>query len=243
VSFSKSAARLIVLLLIVIVFSQLALAACPSRPQFRNELRKALFDFLSNPEKAALTFTEVNSSVKLYIDDPWGGAGANTYCNVTVPQYSQVNFTEVFRKATTNIPDTVVPMCSDGTYFGDCSLRRPLFCAAGRLIDRCGQCGCDAGICLNVGPQIGCCSTGCIGEYKKCANNASITVLNSSDVFRRCLCGNNVESSGYCCSDNWQSTPCQGGLAVRIWPNALPSMQMILRTGITATLQISARHR
>ena len=49
------------------------------------------------------------------------------------------------------LPSSKIPIkldsCSDGTFYGSCSLNKPQYCDNGNLVDRCYFCGCLSGYC------------------------------------------------------------------------------------------------
>lgn len=49
--------------------------------------------------------------------------------------------------------------CSDGTFYGQCSVTKPLYCSSGTLINSCSQCGCPSGQSCNA--TTGSCYTPC----------------------------------------------------------------------------------
>ncbi len=78
--------------------------------------------------------------------------------------------------------------CSDGTVYGDCSSTNPKYCDNGTIIDNCGLCGCDQGVCQEDG---GCviptCSDGT--EYGQCSSTKPKYCDNGTLVDKCTLCG------------------------------------------------------
>jgi parallel beta-helix repeat protein len=84
-------------------------------------------------------------------------------------------------------------ICSDGTFYGECSLQKPKFCMEGTLIDDCVRCGCDSD---NCNPANGACeavpppSGKCVGATKQFACGDSVT--------ESCTLNGHMASAGTC---------------------------------------------
>jgi hypothetical protein len=197
-------------ILMLCLCSIVAAAQCPTQDDFRVSVKKALFLYMSNPQKSAVNFSELNASVSFYLESPSDFViSPNTYCNTA---YNGINLSTVMAKIEQNIPDYVVPACSDGTMYGECSaITQPLLCKSGKLVDKCNitpvagiSCGCPLDDC-NI--STGCCDTGCVGEYGTCNIGP---YYQSTSGFTTCKCGGNVitqignlsadiASQSYCC--------------------------------------------
>lgn len=84
-------------------------------------------------------------------------------------------------------------ICSDGTFFGECSNNKPKYCMEGVLIDDCVRCGCDTnncnastGACEDIPPPNG----KCVGATKQFACGDSVT--------ESCTLNGHMASQGDC---------------------------------------------
>ena len=86
-------------------------------------------------------------------------------------------------------------ICSDGTFFGECSNDKPKYCMEGTLINDCVRCGCDTGncnattkACEEIPPPSGV----CVGATKQFACGDSVT--------ESCTLNGHMASKGDCLS-------------------------------------------
>ena len=140
----------------------------------RISLRKALFDYFQNPETASLSLPKIKDLLIFYLNIPEGEIAAD--CSDR-GWSSNVSYIDIVNEAD-NITVTI-PVCPDGTKYGECSLARPRYCYAGSLVERCNICGCPSmrvcqklqGNCVETTENITChansdCGTdGYVGNY------------------------------------------------------------------------------
>ena len=125
----------------------------------KNVLRKALFDYFKDPSQAKLDVAKIKDLLTFYLGIAEG--------EVTVDcskqgMYSGVSYEIIIEEADKLI--VVIPECSDGTKYGECSLARPRYCYAGNLVERCNICGCPSmricqklqGNCIKTSENIAC---------------------------------------------------------------------------------------
>jgi len=126
---------------------------------YRGYLKQSIFLFLANPGSGSLylNFTELNASIKFFFDKT--DVNASVLCDpaeTNSSDYDGVNMSMVAQKMMLTSQRNVVPRCSEGTLYGECSDRQPgYFCYSGRLVPMCtgpdrivgtdDDCGCPAG--------------------------------------------------------------------------------------------------
>jgi hypothetical protein len=99
--------------------------------EFRHILRKALINYFTNPSPAKML--KVEDLLEFYL----AGAGdwANADCS-DIGANSGYAIATIVNDVDMNIDDSIVPTCSDGTEYGECSATKPLYCYAGTLISK-----------------------------------------------------------------------------------------------------------
>lgn len=86
---------------------------------------------LTNNVSCASTGLDINNNGT-------GNSGTNSTCDDTGGTYSDTGTTGCTNECL---------LCTDGTFFNQCSLQQPKYCLRGQLIDDCEQCGCASGTC------------------------------------------------------------------------------------------------
>lgn len=81
--------------------------------------------------------------------------------------------------------------CSDGTRYGHCALKKPVFCQDGELVDNCDLCGCPPGYGCNTSSghcfMVDVCQDGTF--YGACSSNVSYMCKSGRLVQNCTLCG------------------------------------------------------
>jgi hypothetical protein len=157
--------------------------ACPSDAQFKHEVKKGLFNYISNPEKSILTFNELQDIMTFYLTESNVSA---INCNQVI-RTSGVALSSILSK-TDNIGDNTIPICSDGTLYGSCSNNRPAFCYSGMLKPMC------YGPDHIIGNSDDC---SCPNTFLRCVSDGTCS---SSEIscFSDNDCGANGFSPAYC---------------------------------------------
>lgn len=136
----------------ILFISQAVIAACPDNAntdsEFRNILRKSLVHFLTNASTDKITGAQLKDLLVFYIKtEDWSTADCYSLGN-----YSSEPIVSIVSVADSEILDSYIPNCSDGTYYGECASSKPYYCDLGSLIQKCGYpyyCGCPSGYFCN----------------------------------------------------------------------------------------------
>lgn len=123
----------------MILLTDIAYAQMCEVSHIRTSLRKALFDYLQNPVTASLSLPKIKDLLNFYLSIPRGEVTID--CS-NKGWSSNVAYVDIVNEAD-NIAVTI-PVCPDGTKYGECSLARPRYCYAGSLVKRCNICGCPS---------------------------------------------------------------------------------------------------
>jgi len=178
--------------LIIIAFSTIMLIcsvlACPSESEFEFQLKKGLFHYLSNPEQSQLTIYEVKDLIAFYLSVDDVGTVA---CNEIIGAASGLAVSAILEKAKT-IPREVIPTCTDGTLYGECSNTKPKFCYSGLLKFMC------YGPDRIIGNKDDC---GCPEEYEFCESDGSCRLADIS-CFSEQDCGVSTYTGPTFCENN-----------------------------------------
>ena len=110
----------------------------------RDALRKALFEYFDGGT-STLTVAELKDLLYVYISTP------GNIVNLTeTGSYSGLSMDVIYNKARLIV--FTIPTCTDGTQYGLCSSGMPDYCFAGRIVKKCGVCGCPGGqLCSGSG--------------------------------------------------------------------------------------------
>ncbi|MFH1637585.1 MAG: right-handed parallel beta-helix repeat-containing protein [Candidatus Woesearchaeota archaeon] len=119
---------IIVGLILVLLASAVAAEQMCKMDDVRDNLKKALFKYAKNPGKSTLSIAELMQLTMFYL------------ANAEEEQTECSGQTAILDKA--KGIDQRVPVCGDGTHYGKCSSRKPLYCFNKRLVERCKLCGC-----------------------------------------------------------------------------------------------------
>ena len=171
--------RLLFLVFIFLLFSiSAAYAEVCEVAKAKDVLKKNLYLYLTNPSSSPLTLAQVKDLLVFYIGIPQGlttvdcsasGSNSNTQLSNIVSSGENAS--------------NIIPSCSDGTKYGECSSTKPKYCYGGSLINKCQSCGCPSGNSCNA-----------IGE---CTTSQNIACFSSLD------CGNSQFTGSYYCSNNY----------------------------------------
>src|SRR3989344_8586526 len=133
---------ILILLILMIFFLPIVSAQMCEVAQVRNNLKKALYEYFNSPATAQLELGKIKDLLDFYLDIQPGQTQAD--CSGT-GQNSGVSYEIIVQEA--DDITTVIPKCSDGTTFGECSSTKPKYCYNGNVINRCSVCGCSSGGC------------------------------------------------------------------------------------------------
>jgi len=112
----------------IFILLSLFVMACPSEETFRDNLKKGLFDYLQNPAESRVTLFEVKDMLVFYLTTNI----SSTDCDTVTGTLSGLDMSTINTKAA-SVHISVIPRCSDGTLYGDCSTNKPMFCYSGLL--------------------------------------------------------------------------------------------------------------
>jgi len=167
----------LILIIFILLFSVITIAQMCQVAQARNTLRKALFDYLTDPSSAQMALPKIKDLLNIYLSISEGEVTLNC---TKVGAYSGEIYEEIINEADRII--TTLPTCADGTQYGECSSNKPMYCHAKKLIDKCKTCGCPENQvckgqkCVETTEKIACnvnadCGTDeYVGDYY-CQNN------------------------------------------------------------------------
>ena len=147
--------KFILLGILIILFSNVAYAQTCEVSQVRSALKKASFDYLTNPSTSQMPLAKIKDLLTFYLNI--GSGQTTTDCSV-----SGVNSNEqiaILVSDALNIPREL-PKCSDGTEYGECSTFKPNYCYSGSLLQRCNFCGCPSGTFCSTDTKGKCSVTG-----------------------------------------------------------------------------------
>jgi len=170
----------IVSVLFILLFSGLAVAQVCQVAHARNVLKKALYSYYINPLQAELP--KIKDLLNFYLSI--SGSPDTVDCSGTGPNSGIVFETIINEFGNLSI---ALPVCSDGTVYGECSSTQPKYCYSGSLISRCGICGCAENATC---------------QDKRCVSTTTTTtipVICSTDA----ECGTNIVLGYSCYSDDF----------------------------------------
>lgn len=146
----------------------------------KDVLKRNLYLHFTNPGSSYLSVNELKDLLIFYLTIP--GAQTTVDASGVIGDYSNKPIPDILGEGD-SAPDTI-PVCSDGTKYGECSALKPKYCYKGSLINKCGVCGCGIGY-------------NCLGDGT-CQLSQNITCYTGND------CGINGTDVGnpYCLS-NW----------------------------------------
>jgi len=160
--------------------------ACPTDNEFKTELKKGLYSFLSNPETSTIGILEIEDMMIFYLENDV----AMHNCSTVTGELTGRQMSVLLGKVQT-IDQTVIPRCTDGTFYGDCSANKPRFCYSGLLREMCG------GPDMIVGNSDDC---GC-PEYDSCSTDGTCSTLGIS-CYSDEDCGTNAPVGDFFCQDS-----------------------------------------
>ncbi len=187
--------------------------ACPPEQIFKQDLKKGLFSYLSNPGQSVLTLSELKDLITVYLSTE---DISTLDCSTIVGNESGIVMSDILSK-TEQVALSVIPVCSDSTYYGECSTTKPKFCYSGMLKYMCygpdrivgneDDCGCpeDYDVCEDDGscrtPVISCFSDADCGASTYYGSTFCI----SNDVYRHYInftCSNSGTGEASCSYEN-----------------------------------------
>ena len=176
--------KLILMILMILMIFSLPIAYAATNcevSQVRNNLKRALYEYFNSPTEAQLELGKIKDLLDFYLAIPT--AQDQVDCS-GIGQNSGVSYDIIVLEAG-NIT-TIIPKCSDGTTFGECSSTKPKYCYNSNLINKCGICGCASGSCTSTGS----CSV-------------SQPVQNQTNQTNQTTCTNECSSGQLSCSGNY----------------------------------------
>src|SRR3989344_2503393 len=170
---------LFLLVIFLLLFSSISYADTCEVAKTKDVLKKNLYLYLTSPSSSPLTLNEVKDLLIFYLGispdlvtidcSASGSNSGNTLSSIVNNGDGAPN---------------IIPACSDGTKYGECSSPKPIYCYGGSLIQKCKSCGCPSGKSCNSA------SNNCDPA------GSNITCFNSLD------CGNSQFTGHYFCSNN-----------------------------------------
>lgn len=163
--------KIIMIGIFAILFSSIVTAQTCEVSQVRSALKKAAFDYLTDPSTAEMPLAKIKDLLSFYLG--LGSTQGSVACDAQISGIV----------ADSLIISRELPKCSDGTEYGECSSFKSKYCYAGSLLHRCNYCGC---------PSASSCSTS--GKCEAVAEN--ITCSNDLDCGTPDYIGNHYCSGG-----------------------------------------------
>ena len=129
-----------IFVLSMLILSSIAQAQTCDTAHIRNVLRKALFDYFKDPSNSKLDVAKIRDLLVFYlsiipeqvtVDCSGIGSNSGTTYDIIVQEAGNVTVS--------------IPVCSDGTEYGECSTQKPGYCYNGRIKQNCETCGCLEG--------------------------------------------------------------------------------------------------
>jgi hypothetical protein len=174
-------------LLIMMLMLPLVLA-CPPEDEFSMQVKKGLFNYLENPQASRYTIYELQDLVTIYLTIDVNIAD----CDTIIGTNTGFAATQLLKKSE-SIGFGVIPKCSDGTMYGECSEKKPKYCYSGILKNMC------SGPDETYGTKDDC---GCENSYNLCEDDGSCSVgsVSCSDDSH---CGEStLTGEPYCLEEN-----------------------------------------
>lgn len=160
--------------------------ACPTEDIFKFQIKKSLFNYLQNPEIAHLTIYEVKDLLEIYLTKDISIENCSTMIGIE----SGISISTILSKSE-GIENHVIPRCSDGTLYGECSITKPKFCYSGLLKSMCY--GPD--MIPSTGDDCTC------PDYEICDTDGSCRVV-GINCYSDSDCGTSTFVGGNYCQDN-----------------------------------------
>ena len=147
VKMSKLKLLCIIFLLSMFILIQYVNAEDCKTGEIKSVLKKALINYLNDPQSSKLEPLEIKDLLNLYIS---AGERENVGCDFE-SSITKKRFRNTLIKIQNVVEDIRDPICSDGTLYESCSISKPGYCLAGKLISKCSECGCsdEEEICQN----------------------------------------------------------------------------------------------
>jgi len=180
------------MVMLLFVFSTATYAQTCEVSQVKSVLKKALFDYLTNPNTADMSLVKVKDLLAFYLNI--GSGQTTTDCSITGAN-SNERIADLVAQASNVIRK--VPKCSDGTEYGECSTFKPKYCYAGSLLHRCNYCTCPS--------PSGCTTSG------KCETIVNDTIVNETTACTDSDGGKNYDVKGTtsaCPTNDLSGSPC-----------------------------------
>jgi hypothetical protein len=202
----------LLLLIFLMIFSNVAYAVTQCEvDKIKQSLRKMLYNFYSNPNSVSFTIVDVKDLLLFYLSID--SNQVTTDCSVLGTKSNKAIFDII--NIGNNVTDNI-PKCSDGTNYGQCTAKKPKYCYAGAIYEKCGICGCpENSVCgksnkcervtqnIECHKDIDCGANKFVGDYY-CSFNSiyknmiNRTCLNPGTVNSRCIEGNSSVWLNYC---------------------------------------------
>ena len=164
----------------LLIFTSISNADTCEVSRTKDVLRKNLYLYLTNPSSSPLNLAQVKDLLVFYIGISQGLITAD--CSA-LGSNSNTQISNIIN--TGENASNIIPICSDGTKYGECSTTKPKYCYGGSFINKCKSCGCQSGnSCNSVSNN---CDTA----------GGNITCFSSLD------CGNSQFTGNYYCSNSY----------------------------------------
>jgi len=180
--------KFIMIGIFVILFSSIVSAQTCEVSQVRKALKKAAFDYLTDPSTSQMPLVKVKDLLGFYLNI--GSGRTTTDCSV-IGTDSKEKISNLVTEGL-NVGRSL-PTCSDGTDYGECSTFKPKYCYAGSLFQRCNYCTCPS--------ASGCTTSGkCEAVVNETTSGNETTGGNETTV------GNETTGVNITCTENWSCT-------------------------------------
>ncbi|MBI3623685.1 hypothetical protein HY212_06435 [Candidatus Pacearchaeota archaeon] len=147
VKMSKLKLLCIIFVLSIFILIQYVNAEDCKTDEVKSVLKKALINYLNDPQSSKLDLLEIKDLLNLYVSV---GERDYVFCDFE-SSITKKRFIDTLKKIKNVVGDISDPTCSDGTLYESCSISKPAYCLAGKLISKCSECGCsnEVEICQN----------------------------------------------------------------------------------------------
>src|SRR3989338_8454788 len=165
--------RLFLIILFFLIFASVSYAQVCEVARTKEVLRKNLYLHLTS-SSSPLALSEVRDLLIFYLSTNPNSITVDCSALGSNSGHSLSSIVDSGEGA-----PNVIPACSDGTKYGECSAAKPRYCYGGSLINKCNSCGCPSG--------------------NSCSNNNCNPAGGNITCFTDLDCGSNQFTGNYYC--------------------------------------------
>jgi len=165
------------IILFLLILSSISYADSCEVSRTRDVLRRNLYTYLTNPSSSTLTLNQIKDLLIFYLGI---SPSLITVDCSSVGAYSSQPISNIVSNGDSS--PNIIPTCSDGTKYGECSNTKPKYCYLGSLLNKCSTCGCPSG--------------------NSCTNDNCNPASGNITCFSNLDCGTSQFTGNYYCSNN-----------------------------------------